>query len=230
MKRRLITPILFLLFITGFSQNVSYEVHGKYKHPVKVETLTKAVSISDIIPYYPVNWISGYVSTELSVTGDGKEKIASGQDDLLSAEQKRILKKVDPGTEIVIKIIYNYNNPVNGNIETGNMNYSATVVPETEAGYTGGHEQMTQYLKENAMDKIPDSAFKQLQPVVVRFTVNEEGEIANAEISRESGDPQIDRLLLDVINNMPKWSPAQDSGGKRVRQEFEFSVSSGGGC
>ena len=108
------------------------------------------------------------------------------------------------------------------------MNYSATVIPETEAEYPGGNQQMTQYLKENAIDKIPEISSKQIQQTLVEFTVNEKGETANAKIIKTSGDSETDKLLIEAINKMPKWSPAKDSKGRKVKQEFEFSVGSSG--
>jgi TonB family protein len=143
--------------------------------------------------------------------------MAASANDTLSAEQKNMLNTVDLGTDIVINIRYKFKNPVTGNIDMSVMNYSATVVPETEAEYPGGYQQMTQYLQENAIDKISDSTSGQLQQVIVRFTVNEKGEIANAQIFKSSGDQKTDKLLLKAINKMPKW-----------QQEFEFIVGNGG--
>jgi TonB family protein len=228
MKKTIITPFLFLLFISGFSQNLSYEVHGKYTHPVKKEILNNAESMSDIIPYYPIDWILSYVSVEISATLDGKEIMAANTNDRLSTEQKNILKAVDLGSDIVINIEYKSKNSVTGNIYLDDMNYSATVIPEIEAEYPGGQQQMTQYLEENAINKISDTTSGQIQEAIVRFTVNEEGEIADAQVFKTSGDPKTDKLLLKVINKMPKWSPAEDSKGIKVKQEFEFSVGSVG--
>ena len=61
------------------------------------------------------------------------------------------------------------------------------------------------------------------------FTVNEEGEIVNAKISQTSGDSKTDKLFVEAINKMPKWKPAQNSKGVKVKQEFIFNLS-GGGC
>jgi TonB family protein len=228
MKKIIITPLMFLVFINGFSQDLSYEVHGKYVRPIKKEAIIKANYMSDIIPYYPSEWIEGYVSAEISATYDGKTVMAASANDTLSAAQKNILKTAGLGTEIVINIKYKRKNWVNDKIDIGNMNYSATLIPEIEAEYPGGNKEMTQYLKENAINKMPDTTSGQIQQAIVRFTVNEEGEIADAQIFKSSGDPLTDNLLLTVINTMPKWRPAQDSEGIKVKQEFEFSVGRGG--
>jgi TonB family protein len=228
MKKAIIAPLLFLFFITGFSQDLSYEVRGKYSHPVKEEELDNAEFMSDIIPNYPANWIMSYVSTEILVTGDGNAMMAAGASDALSTEQKNILKTTALGTDIVLKINYRFKNPVTNNIDFSTMNYSATVVPETEAEYVSGYRQMAQYLKENAIDKISEEASAKFQPATVEFTVDEKGEISDAQISRTSGDQETDELLLNVINQMPKWKPAEDSKGNKVKQDFEFSVGSTG--
>lgn len=224
MIRRIITPLLFLIFIAGFSQDLDYEVHGKYTHPVKKEILNKAEFIGDIIPYYPAQWIMGYDSVDITAISDGKAMMASGASDTLSTQQKNILNTFELGSDIVIKIKYKYKNSVTGNIDIGRSNYSATVIPETEAEYPGGSATMTQYLKENAINKISEASVKEFQPASVRFTVNEEGEIAKAQIFKTSGDPKIDKLLLKAIIKMPKWKPAEDSKGMKVKQDFEFSV------
>lgn len=228
MKKSIITPLFFLFLLTGFAQDLNYSVQGKFIHSVTKEKLSKAGSLQDIIPYYPSQWISGYGLVEVSSGRGGEEMLAAGTDVMLNAEQKSILKKADFGTEILIKITYTTKNPVTGNIYTGEMKYSATVVPETQAEYYGGYPEMALYLKENAIDKISEEASGKFQPAKVEFTVNEEGKIANAQISTTSGDQATDELLLDAVSKMPKWKPAEDSKGRKVKQEFEFTVGNSG--
>jgi TonB family protein len=228
MKKLILTPLFFLLILTGFSQDLSYSVQGKYAHPIKKEKLNSASIIGDIIPDFPVNWVMSYVSVEILATTDGKTNTALSGNDTLSKEQKNILQSTDLGTEIVINIKYKSKDNFTGTIETNKMHYSTTIVPETEAEYSGGYPKMAQYLKENAIDKISESTAVQIKQAVVGFTVTDKGEIANAEISKTTGDPEADQLLLDAITNMPKWKPAVDSKGKTVPQEFEFSVGNEG--
>lgn len=225
---RILTPLLLLVFVNGFSQSLNYEVHGKYEHPIKIEVVNKARYMGDIIPYYPVDWIMGYISTEILTTYAGHSFIAIGKNDTLSEEQKKELRNVDLGTDISITIMYYSKNSVTGNPDIRTMHYSATTIPETEAEYHGGKEQLAAYLKANAIDKIPDSSSKQFQDIVIRFTVNEEGEVTNALLSGTSGDPETDTLLLETIHNMPGWKPAENAKGKKVKQEFEFRVGMSG--
>ena len=104
------------------------------------------------------------------------------------------------------------------------------MVPETEAQYLGGYQLLKQYLKENAIDKISETNAKQLQLATVRFTINEEGQIIDAQIFKTSEDEKIDKLLLEAINKMPKWKPAENFNGIKVKQKFEFSVGNIVGC
>jgi TonB family protein len=224
MKISIIILLLSLLFITGFSQNLSYAVHSTYSHPVEKEKLNGAKSMSDIIPDYPASWMTDYISAEILTTINGKAAKAMSTNDMLTAEQINILHTVDLGSDIVVNITYKSKNATTDNIEINSMHFSVTVVPEIEAEYIGGNVEMTKYLKENAINKIPEAIVKDLQQAVVKFTINEKGEIANARLSKTSGDKKIDRLLLDAIKSMPQWRPAQNSKGIKVKQEFEFSV------
>jgi len=231
MKKRIITSLLLLFCLTGFSQDLSYTVRGKYKLPIKKEKLNTVNVMSDLISGYPASWIMSYVSVEVTATCNGKELTANGANAIFTEEQKNILNTVDLGAVITINIRYKCKNAVTGDIEISKMHYSATAVPEIEAEYTGGLEEMKQYLKENAIEKISEERSKQMPLTLLRFTVNEAGEIANAKIAVTSGDVKIDNLLLEAINKMPKWKPAENSKGVKVKQEFEFSVGNQkGGC
>ncbi len=231
MKTLIISLFLTLLFSNGFTQDLNFSVQGKYDHPITMDKLSKARSMGDIIPYYPTSWIDSYISSEISVTSNGIPLTASGSNDIFSKDQLEMLGSLDFGDEIVINIGYQRKNSLTNVTENGNMHYSVTLVPDTEAQYSDGYEQLSQYIKRNAIVKISQDESKDIQPTVVRFAVNEKGEITDAMISKSSGNAGIDKILLDVINEMPDWKPASDSQGTMVRQEFEFTVWGGGdGC
>ena len=230
MKNSTITLLLFLLFSTGFSQNLRIDFTRNNSSSLKKEKLNVAKLMSDVIPNYPSLWIIKCVSAEILATCEGKATIAISTSDTLSTEQKNILNTVDLGTTIVINIKYKYKNAVTDTIELDRMNFLATVIPETEAEYPGGSQQMTHYFKETVINKISEKTSKQFPQVIVRFTINEEGEIVDAKISKTSSDLKIDKLFLDAINKMPKWKPAENSKGIKVKQEFEFSVGASSGC
>jgi len=85
-------------------------------------------------------------------------------------------------------------------------------------------QQMKAYLQEKAIDKISKTTFEQIKLATVRFNINEEGQVLNAQIFQTSEDDTIDQLMLAAINDMPKWKPAETAEGTKIAQEFDFSM------
>jgi len=230
MKSTIAVLLLSLATVSGFAQDLYFSVHGNYKHAITKEKLSTARSMSDIIPYYPASWITSYTSAEISATGNGTTITSSSSNDIFSEEQIEMLGSLDFGTEIVIKIGYMHENSLTNKVEDGMMNYSATVVPDTEAQYPDGFDQLSLYIKQNTIDKISPEDSKEMQDASVIFTINEDGGIADVRISDTSGNREVDNLFLEVIHDMPKWKPATDSQGKNVKQEFVLTISTNEGC
>ena len=62
------------------------------------------------------------------------------------------------------------------------------------------------------------------EPVVVAsFLITPDGSLENIEITGPV-HPQLDQAVVDVINKMPKWTPAKYKG-KNVYSEFSIAVS-----
>ena len=253
MKKISITLFLSMLFISLFSQengfdnlvaykpkmkntepttsresNFWYEIRGAYKRPVLKETLNSARTLDEISPGYPTNWLSDYISTEISSVCKGVAKKASGNNEILTDKQKELLSTTDNGDEILIRVKYKTPNAAIDKMDIHTMSYSVTLVPEHEAEYKGGVVQMKKYLKENVINKIAEPETGQQLEGVVRFTVNEEGEIIDPKIKVTTNNPKSDKLLLDAIRNMPKWKPATNSKGGKMKQDFEFAMGTGG--
>lgn len=228
MKNSLVILLLTLPFVSGFGQELWFDVSATYVHPVKKEALAGVRTLQDINPGYPASWITNYISVEVSATCDGRLMKEMSQNDTLSAGQKNILNTVDLGSDIVFIVNYHYKNAATDNIDVRTMMFTYTLVPEVEAEYADGYEQMKAYLKKNAVDKIQEGTEKEFRKGVVKFTVSEDGEITGAYIATTSGDEKTDKLLLKVINKMPKWKPAQTSAGYKVKQDFVFNLGNGG--
>jgi TonB family protein len=175
-----------------------------------------------------------YVSVEISGICNGKIQASQNTNDELTTEQKNILNTVDPGTDIRIKIKFKYKNKKKNNFDNGKIiegELAVTAVPETEAEYPGGFKQLTEYLTENVINKISEKSFpEKIRQAIVKFTVNEEGQIVAAKIFRSSTDLKTDILLLNAITKMPKWKPAKNSKGIKVKQEFSIPFGNSDGC
>ena len=231
MKTTIFGFFIALFALSSFAQNLNFSIHGKYEHPISKETLAKARSMGDIIPHYPASWIESYNSVELTVKSSNNNVSAKSTNDILSEDQLKLIASLDFGAELTVNIGYQSMNSVAHQIENRSIQYSATVVPEQEAAYSAGNEQLSQYIKQNAIEKFSAGDTRELHLTVVRFTVNEAGKITGSRIEKTSGIDSVDRLLLEVIDQMPDWQPAEDVQGQKVSQEFEFVISGGsGGC
>ena len=60
--------------------------------------------------------------------------------------------------------------------------------------------------------------------------MSENGQVTSPKVYRSSGDKNIDNLMLEAIRKMPEWKPAQTADGTKVKQQFEFSIGTEGGC
>ncbi|MFN8359068.1 MAG: energy transducer TonB [Candidatus Kapaibacterium sp.] len=229
MLNNLLSLLLSFMVTSPQPQNLNFDVHAAYSTSVKTHTLANAQSVADIIPQYPSEWIKNYAFVEVIVKKNGAITKAAGKNSVLSTEQKTILRSADIGSEIAISIGYTEKNAVTENTQSATLHYEATVIPEKEAEYQGGYQQLSAYIQEHAINKISDKNSKDFKPVVVKFTVNERGEIANAHVAQSSNDAKIDKTLLQVITKMPKWRPAETAKGVKVKQEFQFNVGPGAG-
>jgi len=174
------------------------------------------------------NKIIYFVSIDISSGCNGKLATAHSTSDILTAEQKNILNTADLGSDISIKIRYKYKNHVGVGIEDRNTKegeYMLTIVPAKEAEYSGGFVQMSEYLLKNVYDKTSGkSAAEKISKAIVKFTIDEQGQVVEVKIARTSTDQAIDKLLLEAITKMPKWKPAENAKGKKVKQEFNIPL------
>jgi len=183
---------------------------------------------------YNFNKIVDYVSVEILASSNGKTISSKSNGNQLTAEQKRILQTADLGSDINIKINFKFKNQTIKSVGSDNKinegNLAITVVPETEAEYPGGFAQLSDYFNENIFNRISDR--KETDKILmasVKFTVNEDGRISDTKISKTSSDPKIDKLIIDQTAKMPKWNPAKNSEGVKIKQEFSIPFS-GPGC
>lgn len=236
MKNTIFTLFLWLAFHSGFSQTPQYDFSYGRLSNISQEKLITATFFNDVIPNYPAYYstIIDFVSVEICVTSSGKTLKAASTSEKLTTAQKTILNAADFGTEVVIQTKFKYKDPSNDNLGSGdkikNMNFSVMVLPEIQAEFPGGYDTMTTYLKENVIKKFSEvTKFDKDQPinmprVNLAFTVNEDGRITDARIIKPSNDLRMDNLLLDAVNKMPNWKPAENANGTKVKQEIKLGI------
>jgi protein TonB len=88
--------------------------------------------------------------------------------------------------------------------------------------FPGGESALNKYLYSEA--KYPTIAEENGVEgrVFVRFVINTDGSVTDAEIMRDS-DPSLEKEALRVIRSMPKWKPGEQSG-RRVRVSYNVSI------
>lgn len=209
-------------------EDLMYNVRGRYKRPITIGDIKKAELISDIIEDFPSNWIDDFVSIGISIVGDRMNKSAMSNNDTLSQEQKSMFNYAEINSDIIINVIYKVKNSVTNHLDNRQMNVSMTVVPEMEATYIGGNKKMINYLKENSKASFTEKDLMRIQQAIFLFTVNEAGTIENILIDKSSGNTKIDDLFVDLLKKMPKWKPAENANGSKVKQKFVFRLGRNG--
>jgi TonB family protein len=209
---------------------LSYEVNKVYPYiSITKEKLKEAQTLTHLYADYKSSWVREYKLVEVLTRYKGRTRKAISKNDTLSQEQKDIMAEADVGADISVKVLYVPENTLVDN-DIKEIVFTFTVEPESEAKYVGGQQQLLQYLKEKAIDNIPDDCFKGFDLAAVKFTINEEGEITDARVFETSKDQEVDRLLVDAIRNMPCWQPAEYANGKKVKQEFVLTVGNMENC
>ncbi|MCB0707656.1 MAG: energy transducer TonB [Saprospiraceae bacterium] len=234
-KLTLVLCLSFVWATSGLSQNnltdaLPFEVHQVYPYiSITKAQLNEARSLMDLNADYKSSWIKEYISVEVFANQNGIARKAVSENDILSQEQKTIMQRADVGTRVSVKVKYLPENTLRNN-DIKELTFAFTVLPESQAQYSGGQKELIQYLKENAINKIPAGSFTGYDLAAVKFTVSEEGEIMNAFVFESSKDEEIDKLLLETIRAMPCWNPAEYSNGVKVSQEFVLTVGNMENC
>ncbi len=224
MKNIILFLISVLIIPAGFAQGLMFNISGTNAKSIKKDQLYKALTLIDITEQYPSSWISQYDSVSIQTAANGVHLIAHNLNDTLSEEQKKILSLADIGTVVTINIHHHYANPVTEDLEPRTIHFGYTVVPEVQAEFPGGEEQLNAFLEAYAIEKIPLSISQKFDQAIIGFIITETGSISNAFIEKSSGDSSIDDLLLSAINKMPSWQPAENIDGVKVKQKFQFTV------
>ncbi len=240
MKNYLFTYLLLFVSIVGFSQVDSigilhFEVNRVLPYiSVDVAQLEGAKTLIDLDRNYKASWVKSYISVEISAYVKGEIVKASGLNDSLIAEQKLIMSKADYGTDIKVEVQYIPENNLSKN-DIHLNDFTFIINPKKPAKYVGGEQKMIQYLKENAIDKIPEGTFTGYDITAIMFTINEEGEITEASLFDTAGygvakNEKIDNLLLETIQKMPCWKPAEYANGEKTKQKYVFTVGNHESC
>ena len=231
--------IALLIPFSGYSQEgigsaLSYEIFRVYpSYTITRDELHNAKKLVDLYKYYDHSWVNEYKSVEIVAINDGKVVKAIGEDNNITQKQMDIMRSSDNATEIEVTVHYIPDNTLPDK-EVKKNNFTFSIDPDNDAIYEGGEAALKHYLKANAIDKLPSGSFDGFDLVAVNFTINEEGEIANAHVYESMyqtyENDEVGKLLIEAVQNMPCWNPAEFIDGTKVKQHFVLAVGNHQSC
>jgi hypothetical protein len=196
---------------------------------IQENKLDKINTLTDLDKRYPASWVSKYISVEISAYKNGTQTKALGISDVLNQEQKELIRLADRSSDIAVSVKYLPENSLKNNTSK-QYDFKVTVLPDKNADYAEGAEQLIQYLQENSIVKIEAGSFTGYDLTAIKFTIAEQGLITDIQVVLPSKDTKIDEMLVRAISKMPTWKPAEFSNGLKVKQDFILTVGNMDSC
>lgn len=215
-----------LFGILATAQELNYDIYDGKAKGIDKEQLITAHSLKDINPGFPSSWINYYESVELWVRIDGVLSSAKGVDDELNVAQKNLLKNADMGSEIIVSVMYNPATTINDEDDIREISFNYSIVPATKAAFPTGYEKLKEYLWDNGVEQVAALDQELMRSSIIKFSIDKRGKVVNSSVEMSCGDKAIDKILLELINNMPAWKPAENYQGQKIEQDFTLMVGS----
>lgn len=231
MKYSTLFVFIILIFNSGWSQELKVEIWPANNNPIPLNIVLDADNIKDINQGFPSSWIEEYQSIQITITNDDCVKQFTGNNVIFTDDLRSFFKNTAIGDQITFDIAYFPKDSESAPIpNVKKINFSYTVFPDKKSQFPGGIESLQEFLKENTSDIIKDEVADQLLPLIIKFSINQEGTITETKITESSGNEIIDNQVREIIANMPMWLPAECSSSIRFVQEFEFRMGKMVGC
>ena len=215
----------------SFAQNdLQFEINTVLP-PISIQEnrLDKIYTLTDLDKQYPTSWVREYISVEISAYKNGTQTKASGISDVLNQEQKELIRLADRSSDIAVSVMYLHENSLKNNT-VKQYDFKVTIMPDKSAMYSEGAEQLIQYLQKNSIENIEAGSFTGYDLTAIKFTITEQGHIANIQVAMPSKDTKIDEMLVKAISKMPDWKPAAFSNGLKVKQDLVLTIGNMENC
>ena len=95
---------------------------------------------------------------------------------------------------------------------------------ENRPYFPGGDAAMMQWLSRNMLYPAEAAAQGIQGRVVVRFIVERNGSISDAQIVHSSDNSYLDAEAIRTVQAMPNWQPGRNDSGEIVRSRFTLPV------
>jgi len=202
-----------------------YDIGPRF-NPIKKSDLDKIKSFNDIIGQEHANRIVEYKwVTVVLIINDKESNVREfGTSDVLTEAQLKLLHSFDYSTNLMIAADYQGKNKETGALEDTHWTPYLTIVPEKQAEYSEGIDDLKKYLKDNSEATRTHVIAEKLQPAKLFFTVTKKGTIEHVRLDRTSNYPKVDKRMIELITNLQgKWVPAENQKGEKVDQELVVS-------
>jgi len=234
MKKNQILLIVLLSIgcaFNSFAQNdTKFEINKVLPFiSIQENKLDKINTLTDLDKRYPTSWVREYISVEISAYKNGTQTKASGISDVLNQEQKELIRLADRSSDIAVSVMYLPENSLKNNT-VKQYDVKDTIMPDKNAIYSEGAEQLIQYLQKNCMVNIETGNITGYDLTAIKFTITEQGHISDIQIALPSKDTKIDEMLVAAISKMPAWKPAEFSNGLKVKQNFVLTIGNMENC
>jgi hypothetical protein len=152
-----------------------------------------------------------------------------GISDVLNQEQKDLIRLADRSNGIAVIVTYIPKNSLKNN-PAKQYDFKVAIMPDKNAVYSEGEEQLIQYLQKNSIANIEAGSFTGYDLTAIKFTITERGDISDIQVAMPSKDTKIDEMLITTILKMPNWKPAEFSNGLKVKQNFVLTIGNMENC
>lgn len=199
------------------------KVDSRFINTITKENLHEAKSVVDIYPSRATEFALEFNSIELHVNQNGEETMEYGENEDLNDAQLNLIKTTGYHTNLQLNSYVQLKNPTSGLLETKHLTYAISVVPEKQAQYLEGQNELYKHIRENTASHtaVYNPSVYHYQPGKVRFTITAEGTLVDAKLTSTSGYDELDELLLELVNSLPaNWEPAMNAKGERVDQQL----------
>ncbi len=234
MKKNQILLIVLLSIgcaFNSFAQNdLKFEINKVLPFiSIQENKLDKINTLTDLDKRYPTSWVKEYISVEISAYKNGTQTKASGISDVLNQEQKELIRLADRSSDIAVSVMYLPENSLKNNT-VKQYDFKVAIMPDKNAIYSDGAEQLIQYLQKNSIVNIEAGSFTGYDLTAIKFTITEQGHITDIQVAMPSKDTKIDEMLVAAISKMPSWKPAEFSNGLKVKQNFVLTIGNMENC
>ncbi|WP_425075408.1 energy transducer TonB [Psychroserpens sp. S379A] len=202
-----------------------YDIGPRFSGIKKSEIKTYT-SIADFLDEDTYKNIDKVHTTSLILVVNDRQTTtrANGTSGTFNKAQLKFLQTATYATNFVMRVDYDEKDPQSGYTFDSYRSPHHTIVPEEQAYYSDGKEQLKLFLKESCQSVLIDVDPEKLKPAKLYFTVTKHGTIENINLDRDSGYPDVDKKMIELINNTPgTWQPAKNSKGEAVNQELVIS-------